>query len=104
MCVLMDVALRGLFLNLTVSPLPNPVFATNGEISEILLPPRYSDLRFVKFDSADISDMLLKLRYSNVRFVKLDSADISDMLLEPRSSHVRFVKLDSADISDMLFL
>ena len=81
----MDVALKGLFLNLTVSPLPNPVFATNGDTSEMLLEERCSSVRFVKLDTADISEMLLEERDSTVRFVKLDTADISEMHWEPSS-------------------
>ena len=55
MCVLSDVALNGLLLISTVSPLPNPVFSTNGEISEMLLLSRNSNLSLVKPDSDEIS-------------------------------------------------
>ena len=34
MCVLIDVALNGLFLTSTSSPLPNPVLATKGAMFE----------------------------------------------------------------------
>ena len=103
MCVLMDVLLNGLLFKPTVSPLPNPVFATNGEISEMLFSLRPRILRFVKLDSAEMSEMLLYQRYRISRLVKLESTDISEMLFSLRFRNSRFVKLDSADISEMLF-
>ena len=102
MCVLIDVALKGLLLTSISSPLPNPVFATSGARSEILLLSRNSASRLVKLDSGATSDMLLLLRISNTRLVKLDSGVTSDMLLLSRNSTSRLVKLDSGVTSDML--
>ena len=71
MCVLSDVVLNGLLLTSTESPLPNPVFSTNGEISEMLLSLRYTPPSLVKPDSDEISEMPR---------CKPDSDEISEML------------------------
>jgi hypothetical protein len=81
MCVLSDVVLNGLLLTSTVSPLPNPVFSTNGEISEMLLLSRNSNLSLVKPDSDEIFEIVLSLRYSRSSLVKPDSNEIFEMLL-----------------------
>ena len=81
MCVLIDVALSRLFLTSTRSPSPNPVFATSGERSEMLLLSRYSLSRLVNPDSADTFEMLFLERYRYLRLVKLDSGAMSEMLL-----------------------
>ena len=51
MCVLSDVVHNALLLTSTSSSLPNPVFSTNGEISEMLLLSRNSNLSLAKPDS-----------------------------------------------------
>ena len=81
MCVLSDVALKGLFFTSISSPLPNPVFATKGERSETLFLERYRFVRLVKLESADMSDMRLVLRIKASRLINLDSADTSEIAL-----------------------
>ena len=81
MCVLIDVALSGLFRTSTRSPSPNPVFATRGAMFEMLLLSRYSLSRLVNPDSADTSEMLFLERYSDVRLVNPDSDVMFEILL-----------------------
>ena len=104
MCVLSDVVLNGLLLTSTESPLPNPVFSTNGEISEMLLSLRYTPPRLVKPDSDEISEMLLSLMNSHSSLVKPDSDEIAEMLLSLMNSHFRLVKPDSDGIFEMRLL
>ena len=78
MCVLSDVALSGLFCTSTPSLSRNPLFATNGARSEMLLRRRYRYFRRLKPDSGDTSEMALSLRFSNVRLVKSEIGDISE--------------------------
>ena len=105
MCVLSDVALKGLFLTSISSPLPNPVFATKGERSETLFLERYRFVKLVKPDSADMSDMTLVLRFKTSRLVKPDSADTSEIALWERCRYARLVKLVvSTDASEIWLL
>ena len=89
MCVSREVALSGLLLTSTLSPLPNPVFATNGAMSEMLFWRSHSTVRLVKEDSDDMSEMLLKRRYRFVNPVKPDKGVISEILLPESSSHAQ---------------
>ena len=99
MCVLIDVVLSGLLLKSTLSSLPNPVFATNGAMSEMLLEARYSHFRLVKPLSGDTSDIELTVRLRLSRLVKFASAEMSDIALYPRNIPVSLGKPDSADTS-----
>ena len=99
MCVLSDVVLSGLSLTSTKSPLPNPMFATNGERSKMMLVERYSLLRLVITDNAEMSDIALSKRVSPVRLVITDNAEMSDIALSARNNSLRLVKPDSADTS-----
>lgn len=81
MCMLIDVALKGLFLTSTQSPSPNPAFATSGARSEMLLSLSSKPFRLIKLDIGVISAMLLSESSSHLRLVKLDSGVTFDMLL-----------------------
>ena len=81
MCVLIDVALSGLFRTSTRSPAPKPIFATKGEKSVIEFLERSKYVRLVKPDSGVMSEMLLLERRSHIRLVNRDSGAMSDMLL-----------------------
>ena len=89
MCVLSDVVLNGLLLTSTSSSLPNPVFSTNGEISEMLLLSRNSNLSLAKPDSDEITEILLLSRSSRFRLVKPDSDGIFEILLCTGSKSMR---------------
>ena len=81
MCMLIDVALKGLFLTSTQSPSPNPVFATSGARSEMLLSLSSKPFRLIKLDIGVTFDILLSERDSNFRLIKLDIGVTFDMLL-----------------------
>ena len=81
MWVCIDARFRGFPFTLTVSPLPNPVFATKGERSVRLLRSSRSSVNWINLESTEISDIELRSRRSAVRFVKLAKAAMSNILL-----------------------
>ena len=60
---------------------PNPVFAPNGEMSDIKLSPSPIKNRLGKPDNAEMSVILFPLRFSRVRAVKPDKGERSDIAL-----------------------
>jgi len=78
MCVLSDVVLSGFPLKSTLSSLPNPMFATNGARSEMVLVSSRSRSRLVKPDSGEMSEIKFSLSSSLVRLVIPDSAETSE--------------------------
>ena len=74
-----------------MSPVPNPVFETSGEISEMRLLSSPSVLKFVNPDTEEMLAIELLPSFSVFKFVDPDTAEMSAMLLLTRSSVVRFV-------------
>ena len=73
-----------------------------GEISEMILWERFSDVRLVKPDNGEISEKKLPERISNVRSVKPDNGVMSEMTLSERISDVRLAKPDNGVMSEMI--
>ena len=104
MWVLMEAWLRGFPRRSTLSSLPNPVFATRGERSEMELSLRNRNLRLVNPSNAEILEMLLPSSPSPLRLVNPATAEISGMELPTRSSPLRLVNPVTAEMSEMVLL
>ena len=87
----MEAWLRGFSLTLTVSPLPNPAFATNGEMSDMELFSRDNSIRLIKPATGEMSDIELPESPRIIKLVKPASGEMSDIELSESSSHIRVV-------------
>ena len=101
--VVKDTVLRGFPVTSTVSPFPNPVFATRGQRSDIALFSRYSSVSRVNLARGEMSDMKLLSSLSAVRLVNLARGEMLDMELFQRLSAVNRVNPARGEIFVMLF-
>ena len=86
-----DRASSGFPVTKTLSPLPNPVFATRGAMSDIAFSCRFSSVRLVNLARGEMSDMMLLRRFSSFSLVNLARGEMSVMLFLASRSTVRLV-------------
>ena len=95
MWLLMDTLLRKFPFRSIQSALPNPVFATRGEMSDIELFISLSSERLINPAMAEMSVIELSSSHSCLSLVNLARGDMSVMLLSTSRSSVRLTAYSS---------